>query len=103
MPCSAWPGISWPPPGRSSRAPGWDLRLPFLAWVLLCRDRRAILTLGLGLLIAAVVVVLLIPRWWTDPVTGVARFLRSNLSRSQTIPIYIQFLGKVYLTPRESL
>ena len=82
---------------------GWFLPLPFLVWVVLYRDIRALVTLGLGLLIAAVVVTLLIPTWWTDPITGVIRFFRSNLSRSETVPIYIQFLGQVYLTPRESL
>jgi hypothetical protein len=54
-------------------------------------------------LTSAIVVYLLVPPWWTDPITGVARFLRSNLTRGQTIPIYVQFLGKVYLTPTESL
>ena len=24
MPCSAWPATSWPRPGRTCRAPGWD-------------------------------------------------------------------------------
>jgi hypothetical protein len=46
---------------------------------------------------------LLIPPWWADPVSGIERFLRSNLTRETTIPIYIQFLGKVYLTPLDSL
>jgi hypothetical protein len=87
----------------ATKLTGWFLPLPYLVWVALYRDRRAIMTLGVGLLIAAVVIFLLIPPWWTDPVTGVIRFLRSNLSRSETIPIYIQFLGTVYLTPRESL
>ena len=36
------------------------------------RDRRALATFGLGLLIAAFVVDLLIPPWWTDPVSGFA-------------------------------
>src|SRR5262249_4421209 len=76
---------------------------PFLVWAGVERDRRGWATFGLGLLIASLVVYLLMPPWWTDPVTGVARFLRSNLTRSQTLPIYVQFLHQVYLTPNQSL
>ena len=43
------------------------------------------------------------PPWWTDPFSGVVRFLDSNLSRGKTIPIKVQFLGTVYNTPKESL
>ncbi len=43
------------------------------------------------------------PGWWADPVSGVERFLRSNLTRGKTIPIPVEFLGRVYDTPRESL
>jgi hypothetical protein len=87
----------------ATKLTGWFLPLPFLVWAVLYRDRRALVSLGLGLLIALVVVYLLIPPWWTDPVTGVARFFRSNLTRGKTLPIYVQFLHTVYLTPRESL
>jgi 4-amino-4-deoxy-L-arabinose transferase-like glycosyltransferase len=82
---------------------GWLLPAPFAVWLFLYRDRRAWATFGIGLLIAAVVVFLQIPPWWTDPVDGVARFLRSNLTRAETIPLYVQFLGKIYVTPRDSL
>ena len=34
---------------------------------------------------------------------GVERFLRSNLTRGRTIPIPVQFLGRTYMTPVESL
>jgi hypothetical protein len=87
----------------ATKLTGWFLPLPFLVWAVLARDRRAMVALGLALVIAGVVAYLLIPPWWTDPVVGVARFFRSNLTRGQTIPIYVQFLHRVYLTPRESL
>ena len=45
----------------------------------------------------------LTPSWWTAPVSGVLEFLRSNLTRANTHPIPTMFLGKIYLTPVESL
>jgi hypothetical protein len=59
--------------------------------------------LAIGLPLAVGVLVLLNPPWWTDPVTGVARFLRSNLTRGETVPIPVQFLGVIYDTPSQSL
>jgi 4-amino-4-deoxy-L-arabinose transferase-like glycosyltransferase len=82
---------------------GWFLPLPFLAWVGLYRSRQAFKTLLIGLIVAAAVVLLLIPPWWTDPIAGVVRFFRSNLGRGGSIPITVQFLHKVYNTPREAL
>src|SRR5262249_30345090 len=69
----------------ATKLTGWFLPLPFLVAVALYWDRRVWVTFGLSLLIAAIVLILLIPPWWTDPVTGVARFLWSNLTRSETI------------------
>jgi hypothetical protein len=43
------------------------------------------------------------PPWWTDPVNGIVGFLESNLTRSKTNPIKVQFLGIIYETPNESL
>ena len=51
----------------------------------------------------SLVLLLLNPPWWTEPVAGLARFFRSNLTRGQTIPIPVQFLGTIYQTPNESL
>ncbi len=82
---------------------GWLLPLPFLVWSLLFRERRGILTLLVGLGVAIVLLYALNPPWWTDPFAGVDRFLRSNLTRGNTRPIPVQFLGQVYLTPRQSL
>jgi hypothetical protein len=50
-----------------------------------------------------VVLCALMPPWWHDPLSGVVRFLQSNLSRGETIPIQVAFLGNIYNTPRESL
>jgi 4-amino-4-deoxy-L-arabinose transferase-like glycosyltransferase len=82
---------------------GWLLPFPFLAWSLLYRDRRGFLTLLVGLSVATVLLYALNPPWWTEPLAGVERFLRSNLTRGSTRPIPVLFLGRVYLTPNASL
>ena len=82
---------------------GWFLPLPFFAWSLLYRSRRGWLTLLVGGLVGAVVLFASNPCWWAEPVSGVERFFRSNLTRGKTIPIPVEFLGRVYDTPRESL
>jgi hypothetical protein len=87
----------------ATKLTGWFLPLPFLAWAALFRDRRTWRVLALGLALAIVVMFLLNPPWWTEPVAGVYRFLRSNLTRGETRPIPVQFLGTVYQTPNESL
>jgi 4-amino-4-deoxy-L-arabinose transferase-like glycosyltransferase len=87
----------------ATKLTGWFLPLPFLAWAAWYRDRRAFVALLVGLVIAAVVLLALMPPWWTDPIGGVIRFLRSNLDRARTNPIKIEFLGTVYDTPKESL
>ncbi|MGE5756122.1 MAG: ArnT family glycosyltransferase [Planctomycetaceae bacterium] len=82
---------------------GWSLALPFLAWSLLFRDRRGLMTLAVGGIVAVFVLYAVNPPWWATPVAGVDRFLRSNLTRGETIPIPVQFLGRIYKTPSESL
>ncbi len=82
---------------------GWFLPLPFLAWAAWSRDRRAFTVLLGGVVIAAVVLFALMPPWWTDPIGGVYRFLHSNLTRGRSIPIEVEFLGTVYITPTRSL
>jgi len=82
---------------------GWFLPLPFLAWSLIFRDRRGWLTIGVGGLVAVLVLYAFNPCWWADPVSGVERFLRSNLTRGRTIPIPVEFLGEIYQTPNDSL
>jgi 4-amino-4-deoxy-L-arabinose transferase-like glycosyltransferase len=87
----------------ATKLTGWFLPLPFLAWALAYRDRRAALTLLVGGLVAAAVLYALVPPWWNNPVSGVERFLRSNLTRARTTEIPTMFLGRVFLTPKGSL
>ena len=87
----------------ATKLTGWFLPLPFLAWGVLYRSRRAFLVLALAAPIAAHVLFALIPPWWTAPAIGLARFFESNLGRGKSIPIQVLFLGTVYNTPRESL
>ena len=87
----------------ATKLTGWFLPLPFLVWAGWYRDGRALKTVFFGLLIAMVVLIALMPPWWTDPIHGLVRFLRSNLTRSQTNPLRVQFLNTVYDTPREWL
>ena len=87
----------------ATKLTGWFLPLPFLGWAALYRSRQAFKTVFFGLLVAMAVLYVIVPPWWTDPIDGVARFLKSNLTRSVTIPIRVQFLKTVYETPRESL
>jgi 4-amino-4-deoxy-L-arabinose transferase-like glycosyltransferase len=82
---------------------GWFLPLPFLAWTALFGDRRSLLTLAVGSIVAAVALYAFNPPWWFAPMDGIDAFLRSNLSRAHTTRIYAQFLGQVFLTPKDSL
>jgi hypothetical protein len=82
---------------------GWFLPIPFLAWALCYRDRRALAALAVGTLIGLGVLVLMTPPWWHDPVLGLDRFFRSNLSRGETMRIKTLFLGTIYETPNGSL
>jgi len=87
----------------ATKLTGWFLPWPFVAWTLLRRDRRGAWTLAIGGAVALATLYALIPPWWADPVGGFEQFLRSNLTRAQTIPIKTLFLGRVYQTPIESL
>jgi Dolichyl-phosphate-mannose-protein mannosyltransferase len=87
----------------ATKLTGWFLPLPFIIWAAWARNRRALKILMIGLPLACVVLFLLIPPWWTEPITGVIRFLQSNLTRGRTNPIPVQFLGVVYQTPNERL
>ncbi len=83
---------------------GWLLPLPFLAWTLLYREPpRAHRPCWWGPGVALLVLYALNPPWWTEPLTGVERFFRSNLTRGRTIPIPVLFLGQVFQTPKDSL
>ncbi|WP_435020557.1 glycosyltransferase family 39 protein [Tundrisphaera sp. TA3] len=86
-----------------SKLTGWFLPLPFLAWSVLYRDRRGLLALLAGGVAGALTLYAFGPPFWGDLVGGLERFFRSNLTRGRTIPIPVQFLGRIYDTPRESL
>jgi 4-amino-4-deoxy-L-arabinose transferase-like glycosyltransferase len=87
----------------ATKLTGWFLPLPFLAWSLVYRSRRGLLTLLVGLAVGLVVLFALLPPWWSAPITGVFRFWNSNTTRPETINIQVQFLGVVYNTPTQSL
>ena len=87
----------------ATKLTGWFLPLPFLAWVVLYRSRQGFLALVSSVAIAMVVLFILMPPWWGEPIVGLFRFLDSNLNRAKSIRINIQFLGTIYVTPKESL
>ena len=86
-----------------SKLTGWFLPIPFLGASLLGRDRRGGLTLMVGGVVGVLTLYLLCPPLWGDVVGGLERFFRSNLTRARTIPIPVQFFGRIYNTPAESL
>ena len=87
----------------ATKLTGWFLPLPFLGWAVWYRSRPAFTTLLIGLAIGIVVLFVLMPPWWSNPIDGVVRFLDSNLNRAKSIPISVQFLHRIYNTPKESL
>ena len=87
----------------ATKLTGWFLPLPFLGWAVWYRSRRAFQTLLRGLIVGIPVLFILMPPWWGAPIEGVVRFLTSNLTRDETIRIPVQFLHRIYLTPRVSL
>jgi hypothetical protein len=82
---------------------GWFLPVPFVVWAGIYRSRRAALVLMIGMIVGAITLFAQMPPWWTQPVTGLIRFFESNLTRGVTRAIEIQFLGRVYVTPNQSL
>lgn len=106
----SWPRWAWvvvfgllAGAAAGTKLTGWFLPLPFLAWTALYRDRRAAVTLAVGGAVALLALYAMTPPWWDNPVGGVERFLRSNLTRSRTTKIPTLFLGRVVLTPWDSL
>ena len=87
----------------ATKLTGWLLPLPLLFWTVFYRDRNGGLTLAVGLVVASVTVYAVTPPWWFSPWQGLTEFFRSNLTRAETTPIPVQFLGTVYLSPGQSL
>ena len=80
----------------ATKLTGWFLPIPFLAWAILRRDRRAAWTLAIGGVAAALTLYAMVPTWWADPLGGLDLFFRTNLTRGEAIRIKTQFLGKIY-------
>jgi 4-amino-4-deoxy-L-arabinose transferase-like glycosyltransferase len=95
-------GICWGC-AMGTKLTGWLLPVPILVWLAYARPRDGARVFLVGLLVALGTFYVLTPPLWTDPVGRLIAFFRSNLSRAETIPIQVMFLGQVYETPRESL
>ena len=52
--------------------------------------------LVIGIPLAALTLYVIQPAWWAAPIAGVERFLVSNLTRDQTVPVTSLYLGTVY-------
>ncbi len=88
----------------STKLTGYFLAVPIGAAVAVHGFRRADLRgLILAVFVAVISVYAINPSWLCEPIAGPIRFFRSNLTRSQTIEIETLYLGKVYVTPTESL
>ncbi|GIW86181.1 MAG: hypothetical protein KatS3mg108_0505 [Isosphaeraceae bacterium] len=87
----------------ATKLTGWLLPVPLAVWALVRRDGPALGWLLAAGLVAVPVFWAVNPPFWGEPVVGLVRFLQSNLSRSETIPIRTQFLGTIYETPTGSL
>jgi hypothetical protein len=80
----------------ATKLTGWFFWAPYLAWCIWQKDRKAWKALLLGSLVALATVFILNVGWWPSAVEGVQRFFKSNLTRDQTRPIPIWFLGQKY-------
>ena len=87
----------------ATKLTGWFLPIPFIVWALWVRNARAARILAVAGAVGVATLFAFVPCWWNDPIAGVERFFRSNLTRARTVPIPVEFLGRIYDTPRESL
>ena len=53
-------------------------------------------SLAIGIPLAALTLFAIQPPWWASPLWGVHRFLVSNLTREQSVPVTALYLGTVY-------
>ena len=60
------------------------------------RGLPATRTLALGIPMAGLTLLAIQPPWWSAPGWGVHRFLVSNLTREQSVPVTSLYLGTVY-------
>jgi hypothetical protein len=56
----------------------------------------ATLVLALGIPLAALTLYAIQPPWWPRPIAGLERFLISNLTREESVPVTSLYLGTVY-------
>jgi hypothetical protein len=59
-------------------------------------DFAATRALALGIPLAGLTLYAIQPPWWSAPWAGLERFLVSNLTRDQTVPVTSLYLGTVY-------
>ena len=78
----------------STKATGWIAPIPFVVWAALYRDRRAQVTLAIGLPVALATFYLLNPPLWHEPIRGLATFFHLNTNRQLNVANF--FLGCMY-------
>jgi hypothetical protein len=59
-------------------------------------SRRGLISLGTALPTAVLTIYAIQPPWWIEPLAGPARFLASNLTRSENQPLASLYIGKIY-------
>jgi 4-amino-4-deoxy-L-arabinose transferase-like glycosyltransferase len=82
----------------SAKFTGWLAPIPFVLWMVIYRDRRAMKTLAIGLPLAVVTFWALNPPLWHDPLLGFQKFFDLNLHRADRPEhnISTQFAGRMY-------
>lgn len=80
----------------ATKLTGWFLPIPYVLWAVIQWNWRTVGRLAASSVIAVVVVFALNVGWWNDPIGGIVRYFESNLTRAETRPIPILFLGERY-------
>ena len=92
-----------PPPGLEAHRLAVTVAVS-VAGPLFYRDRKGVLTLVVGSLVAAAAVAIAPHAAMVGLRDGrLTGFFRSNLTRGEPTPIAVQFLGTIYLSPNQSL
>lgn len=82
----------------SSKATGWFVILPFVAWAIVQQKRAVFRQVVVAIFIGLAAFVVLNPPLWCDPLHGCLRFFELNLDRRQRPDLNITtfFLGRLY-------
>ncbi|MGD9125916.1 MAG: hypothetical protein PVH19_00935 [Planctomycetia bacterium] len=81
----------------SCKATGWLAPIPFILWAVLYRDRKALVSLAVGLPVAILTFYALNPPLWLNPIDGFLTFLQMNFHRDEMgLNLSTQFLGRLY-------